>query len=170
MLGGPEDVVLRPPSVDPLFAVAPAATTRYGARVSCSSAPACFHDAFVVLPVACPGTPGVYNPEAWWARLRFTNRTTLFTPPAGQSIDAVRGALSALRASASFGGEVCLAADSGSPALVDASVPPLGDGYYYLLRGADAACNENRSWRTFSPKENPADAERRDAQIAACTP
>ena len=36
--------------------------------------------------------------------------------------------------------------------------------------GADALCNENRSWSTFSPKENPGDPARRDAQVAACSP
>jgi hypothetical protein len=170
-LGDPADVLLRPPTIDPLFHDAPRVTTRYGARVRCSSAPAvCVDTEFVVVTVACPGAAGVYNPDAWWANLRFANPTTLTTPSAYQTIDAARGDLGALRASGSFGGETCLADGSASPVLVDAATPALGEGYYYLLRGADSACNENRSWSTFSPRESPADPTRRDGQISACSP
>jgi hypothetical protein len=170
-LDDPQDVLVRPFAVDPLYDDAPTTTTQYAARVKCSSAPAaCTDTRFALVIVGCPGTPGVYNPEAWWTRLRFTSRTTIEVPAAGQTIDAARGDLGSLRASGSFGGEVCLADGSSSTALVDASVPALGGGYYYLLRGADAACNENRSWRTFSPKENPADPARRDTQISVCSP
>jgi hypothetical protein len=170
-LGDPADLLLRAAGVDPVYVDAPRATTHYAARVTCSSAPAlCSFTAFAVVTVGCPGAPGTFEPEAWWNRLRFASATTIEVPPANQLLDAVRGDLFALRASGSFGGEVCLADGSAATTLVDALVPSLGGGFYYLMRGADAACNENRSWSTFSPKENPGAPGRRDAQITGCAP
>jgi hypothetical protein len=170
-LGDAEDTIAREFAVDPIFEDAPSLTTRYGVRVKCSSSPApCTDDETVLVTVGCPGAPGTYLSEAWWTNLRFDDETTLVTPLAHQRIDAVRGVLNALRAGGAFGGETCLASDLSGRTITDAATPASGDGFYYLLRGADAACNENRSWRTFSAAENPGDPARRDTQISACSP
>jgi hypothetical protein len=45
---------------------------------------------------------------------------------------------------------------------IDAANPPVGDGFYYLLRGQGTFCNENTKYTTYSPKETPTAVDRRD--------
>lgn len=62
-------------------------------------------------------------------------------PTAGTATnyDFARGLLSALRSSGTFGGAACLANDVSDTPYDDASPnPPVGDGYWYLMRGQNA--------------------------------
>jgi hypothetical protein len=62
-------------------------------------------------------------------------------PTAGSATnyDAARGLLSALRSSGTFSGATCLANDLADTPYDDASAsPPVGDGYWYLVRGQNA--------------------------------
>jgi hypothetical protein len=84
--------------------------------------------------------------------------------PGASTFDVVTGPLSTLRLTqgnftpATTG---CLADDNGTPAN-DASVPPAGDGWWYLTRGGNN-CGGVGTYDSGSPSQ----AQSRDAEIAA---
>ena len=74
--------------------------------------------------------------------------------------DVSRGLLSSL-APANYGG--CFADDLSQPAATDTSLPPVGDGWYYLVRGEDAGCGGSGIWGT-----NSSGSERVNGNSSAC--
>ena len=87
----------------------------------------------------CAGTPGP-PPAEVGASLAVTlsgNLATItWTPAAGAtSSDVLRGRVSALPVGPGGGDESCLADETTGRSMIDAAVPPVGDGYWYLVRG-----------------------------------
>jgi hypothetical protein len=70
--------------------------------------------------------------------------------------DEVRGSLSQL---VNFTDDICHSPELTSTSTVDASVPPEGDGYYYLVR-AEGGCPT-----TYGKQSN---GTPRDPQLTAC--
>jgi len=150
------DTLLQDFTTVPRFEDAPGATTQYCVVAKCStgvSAPCSGATQCLNVAVTCPGTPNALDNDAWWANVRWSNKTTLTVPPANQTLDVARGAsLNALRASTPPGTytTTCLANNSTSTSFNEAANPPLGDAFYFVLRGQDVLCNENRLYTTFS--------------------
>jgi hypothetical protein len=168
------DTVLQDFSTASSFVEAPAATTGFGVTVKCSgggTGGCAGADATATFTIACAPPAPVYDPQLWWTGVRFPNPTTLSAPPYGQHVDIVRGSLDLLRSTGSFASSapVCLANDAAFPPFTDATAPPVGSGFYYLLRG-QVNCNDSTSYRTYSAKENPGNPGKRDAEITICSP
>src|SRR5262249_56241011 len=56
----------------------------------------------------------------------------------GTTYDVVRGLVSHLLDSAGFGDAVCVSNDQTSASYADIDEPPVGDAFYYLVRGQNA--------------------------------
>ena len=56
----------------------------------------------------------------------------------GVVYDMPTGLLTSLRGSGGFGGAICLANNLTTPAYTDDRIPPAADGFYYLVRSANA--------------------------------
>jgi hypothetical protein len=170
----PGDLELAPFATSPVYTTSPTTATRYGVTVRCSAGGtgSCLGaDATAGFSLTCAPPPPVYDPALWWTKLRMPTRTTLSVPPHGEILDVVRGDLGALRASGTYAGStpVCLVNDGTSTSLQDVAVPARGEGFYYLLRG-QRICNDNQGYRTYAPRENPADPAKRDTELLACPP
>jgi len=168
------DTVVRDFTAGSSVVEAPSTTTRYGVTVRCSaggSGGCSGADATATFPISCAPPPPVFDPELWWARVGWTNDNTLSGPPYGEVVDVIRGSLDLLRSTGSFAasGAACLANDAGFPPLADTTPLPAGSGFYYVLRG-QVNCNDTRSYSTYSPRENPANPGKRDAELTACPP
>jgi hypothetical protein len=153
---------------------APGATTRYGVTAKCSEGGtgACTgSDAGATYTVNCPSPPAAFDPSLWWAKVGFSSKTTISLPPYGEITDAVKGDLIALRSTGTFASSspVCLANNSASTTLVDATNPTVGGGFYYVFRG-QVLCNDNFNYSTFSPKEQGQPNERNTEIGATCAP
>ena len=170
----PQDTLVQDFSPNPVYQDAPLADVTYGVIVKCSSAssaPCSGVTAIRFIDVGCPGVQNTYLAEAWWAQLKFATKTQLTVPFANQTLDLHRGTLSTLRGTAlgNFGGGSCLFNNTTAVSFTDATVPTLGDGLYYLIRGEDTNCNENQKYTTFSPKETPTAIDRRDDLVNGVT-
>lgn len=125
-----------------------------------------------------PGNPvptGVYDGGAWWANVRFANKTVIVLPPAGQTVDLARGQLAVLRSTTlgNYSATNCLANNSNALTFNDAVNPVLGSGLYYLFRGQGTSACENHRYTTFSPRETPTAPDRRDdgvSGVLSCPP
>ena len=76
--------------------------------------------------------------------------------------------MSTLRATESFAGATCYMNDLRLWVIDLFPDPPVGDGFYYLVRGSEPYCDETPTYRTFHPRENPTDPGKRDEEIAVC--
>jgi len=153
---------------------APGTTTRYGVTARCSeggTGTCTGSNATATYTVNCSPPPAVFDGALWWAKIGFSNKTTLSLPPYGEITDAVKGNLIALRTTGTFASSspVCLANNSGSYTLVDAANPATGGGFYYLFRG-QTLCNDNTNYSTFSSKEQGQPNERNTEIGATCAP
>jgi hypothetical protein len=85
-------------------------------------------------------------------RLEGNAATTIrFGPDAPSlSFDIVTGPLSALRGSGGYSQASCLGSFSANPA-ADASIPPVGDAYYYLSRGRSICAAQGYGNSTLTP-------------------
>lgn len=93
------------------------------------------------------GTP----PESGPLSVTVTGATTTVSWPESPTADAYdlsRGLLSALVSSGNYGS--CLAEDLTEPRYEDEESPPAGDGWFYLVRGQDAACGGAGPWGSAS--------------------
>ncbi len=165
-LGDPQDWAFAGPSFLPDVAANARDATVYGVRVRCTSRPSCVDDATLSVVVQCPPA-AAYSSSVWWTSLRFLSETSFVVNDAGAVGDIARGLLSTLRTSGTFGTESCLRNDD-TLSWFDGVRPPLGDGFYYLLRGSEPTCAEPATYRTFHPAENPGDPTKRDDEITVC--
>lgn len=104
---------------------------------ACTVGDTCSAGACVSTPVARPGPiPG----------FGFTNKTTLSwtADPRATEYDMVRGTLAGLPVGPGGGDEVCFG-DLAGTSTTDAAAPPLGTGYWYVVRG-DNACTTPGSY------------------------
>ena len=128
-------------------------------------------DATAIYTVACAPPLPEYDASLWWTQVTWADRNTLALPPFGETTDLVRGDLGLLRSTASYVASalVCMGNDQTAVQFQDAASPTAGSGYFYLLRG-QRHCNDSASYSTYSPRENPGNPTRRDAEIVVCPP
>lgn len=171
-VGDGGDVLLRDYIDNPVLVDAPAATTRYGVKVTCSSALTCVGTTTTTVSVTCPssgllafqGSLGVAKTGGIGGVEPDQNVTISWT--ASQNVDAIRGDLGALRSAKNFNGSVsaCVLNDTTATSFADNTVLGPDSGFYWLARRSVATyCNESKSYSTGSPKEDPG----RDTEIAA---
>jgi len=176
-LGAPPDWILDASSASTLAWTLNDGPVSFGANIRCGTIPTCTASAAVTVPLECP-QPGVFNPFAWYAKLRAHTSNEPYAgwqylsfgpyPPPDEA-DWARGTLSSLRGLGGFGQAVC-EYDDGGGALDIEEDPPVGDGFYYVARGTENYCSETPSYSTFHPAENPGDPQKRDREIVACPP
>jgi hypothetical protein len=167
------DVVLRDWTQNALFRDSPHGDSSYLVEARCATDRACADGAVVSVQVGCPMGPGGLGSGS--ERLPFLGRE----PPARRSIvfsgdastiswssaatvDVVRGPLMGLRATGDYVDTTnqCLTNNAaGSTSLIDAEIPPPGQGWYYLARSA-SHCNLTAGGTYGSPA--------RDSGITAC--
>ena len=73
-----------------------------------------------------------------------------FSPGSPASFDMVRGRLSELTSSADYSGAGCFGTFTSTP-VIDAEIPPAGDGFYYLARGLNCCAAEGYGDSTLVP-------------------
>ena len=81
--------------------------------------------------------------------------TGLSFSPAASSFDVIRGPLSDLRATGTYTQASCLGVFDSSP-VIDNTLPPAGEGHYYLARGRSCCASEGYGDSTLTP--DPRDA------------
>jgi hypothetical protein len=169
VVGDANDTLLQDFTTVPRFEDAPAATTNYCVVAKCSTAsspPCSGATTCQSITVDCPGDANAYDNDAWWARVGWSNKTTLTVPASNQVMDVAKGAsINALRAGgvpASTYATTCVANNSTALSYSEPANPPQGDAFYYLLRGQDTLCNENQKYTTYAPRETPTAVDRRD--------
>jgi hypothetical protein len=155
------DRVLRPWTQSPTLVVTPGYSSRYGVEVRCLSFPGCggLHLADVTVP--CPPVPTPF-PET----IRFVSPNTLtWDTEALRVVDSLVGDLAALRTGGFSASVLGCSEDQAVQYFAYQSDPPLGVGWYFLVRTGGYAPACVRSWSTGSPAEAPGPGGGRDSAI-----
>jgi hypothetical protein len=142
--GGPE---LRGWSDNPIVLVAPRVDTDYRVEVRCSTDLTCMDSRVVDVDVGCPASGNLNLPFAETILAGANKLDFAWTTPL--DFDLFSGDLDAV---SSYAGD--LSSGSGSSFPVTA-VPPIREGYYYVVRRSGEYCNEVGLWTSSGPAESP---------------